>query len=528
MSTKRRVVLVVLDGFGERPEKDANAVRLARTPTFDALYKKYPWTLIGASGNDVGLPDGQMGNSEVGHLNLGAGRIVYMDVVRIDKGIQDGSFFDNATLVQTVDAAKKSGGTLHLFGLTSPGNVHAALEHGYAVCELAKRRGLTKVAWHAFLDGRDTPPKSAAGYLRTVAAKLKEIGVGQLASAVGRYYAMDRDKRWERLEVAWKMLTRGEGRVVDDLAAAVEGCYRGEGTSDGKEVTDEFITPLLAKGADGKPAALVKDGDACFFFNFRADRARQLTLALSASDADFPHFDRAPRPKLAAFATMNQYDAKVPVPAAFPPQSLDMILSEVLSKNDVSQLRTAETEKFPHVTYFFNGGVEKEYPGEERNLVPSNRSVATYDLAPEMSAVAITDVVVKALEAGRPDFILVNYANPDMVGHTGKLQPAVTAIDTIDKCMGRIVEAAAKANASVFITADHGNCETMVDPTTGQPHTAHTTNPVPFIGIGDDLVGRKLLPGGRLADVAPTILDYLGLAKPEQMDGRSLLEKKKP
>jgi 2,3-bisphosphoglycerate-independent phosphoglycerate mutase len=524
MSTKKRVVLVVLDGFGERPEKDANAVRLARTPHFDALYKKYPWTLIGASGFDVGLPDGQMGNSEVGHLNLGAGRIVFMDVVRIDKAIKEGTFFDNATLTQTVDAAVKSKGTLHLFGLTSPGNVHAALEHGYAMCELAKRRGLTKVAWHAFLDGRDTPPRSAAGYLRTVADKLKEIGVGQLASAVGRYYAMDRDKRWDRLEVAWKMLTRGEGRLVEDLAAAVEDSYRGEGVPDGKEITDEFVMPLLAKGADGKPVALVKDGDAVFFFNFRADRARQLTLALSAADADFPHFDRGPRPKLAAFATMSQYDAKVPVPAAFPPQSFDMILSEVLSKAGLTQLRTAETEKFAHVTFFFNGGVEKEYPGEERNLVPSNRDVATYDLAPEMSAVPVTDVVVEALEAGHPDFILVNYANPDMVGHTGKLAPAVSAIDTIDKCMGRILDAAGKANASVFITADHGNCEQMVDPTTGQPHTAHTMNPVPFIAAAPDLVGRKLRAGGRLADVAPTLLDYLGLAKPAEMDGVSLLE----
>jgi 2,3-bisphosphoglycerate-independent phosphoglycerate mutase len=530
MSQKKRVVLVVLDGFGERPEKDANAVRLARTPNLDALYKKYPWTLIGASGFDVGLPDGQMGNSEVGHLNLGAGRIVYQDIVRIDKSIKDGSFFENPVLAQTIDAAKNSkpsGGTLHLLGLTSPGNVHAALEHGYAMCELAKRRGLTKVAWHAFLDGRDTPPRSAAGYLRTVAAKLKEIGVGQLASAVGRYYAMDRDKRWDRLEIAWKMLTRGEGRLVDDLAAAVEASYRGEGVPDGKEITDEFVMPLLAKGQgpdDGKPLAIIKDGDACFFFNFRADRARQLTLALSAADADFPHFDRAPRPKLAAFATMSQYDAKVPVPAAFPPQSFNMILSEVLSKAGYTQLRTAETEKFAHVTYFFNGGVEKEYPGEERNLVPSNRDVATYDLAPEMSAVPLTDVVVKALEAGRPDFILVNYANPDMVGHTGKLGPAVSAIDTIDKCMGRVLDAAAKANASVFITADHGNCEMMVDPVTGQPHTAHTMNPVPFIAAAPDLVGRKLRAGGRLADVAPTLLAYLGLPKPAQMDGVSLLE----
>jgi 2,3-bisphosphoglycerate-independent phosphoglycerate mutase len=526
MSQKTRVVLVVLDGFGERPEKEANAVRLARTPHFDALYKKYPWTLVGASGNDVGLPEGQMGNSEVGHLNLGAGRIVYQDIVRIDKAIADGSFYDNAALAQTIDAAKQSGGTLHLFGLTSPGNVHAALEHAYAVCEMAKRRGLTKVVWHAFLDGRDTPPASAAGYLRDVAAKLKTIGVGQLASAVGRYYAMDRDKRWERLEVAWKMLTRGDGKLVDDLAAAVEASYRGEGTPDGKPVTDEFITPLLAKGPDGKPLAVIRDGDACFFYNFRADRARQLTLALSARDEEFPHFDRAPRPKLAAFATMTQYDAKVPVPPAYPPQSFEMILGEVLSKHGVSQLRTAETEKYAHVTYFFNGGVEQAFPGEERKLVPSNRDVATYDLAPEMSAAPVTDGVVAALAPGGPDFILVNYANPDMVGHTGKLAPAVSAIDTIDACMGRVIEAAAKAAATVFITADHGNCETMVDPKTGQPHTAHTTNPVPFIAAGGDLVGRKLRAGGRLADVAPTILDYLGIAKPAQMDGRSLLEPK--
>jgi 2,3-bisphosphoglycerate-independent phosphoglycerate mutase len=465
-----------------------------------------------------------MGNSEVGHLNLGAGRIVYQDIVRIDKAISDGTFFDNAVIAQTIEAAKKSGGTLHLFGLTSPGNVHAALEHAYAVCEMAKRRGLTKVMWHAFLDGRDTPPRSAAGYLRDVGAKLKTIGVGRLASAVGRYYAMDRDKRWERLEIAWKMLTRGEGKLVDDLAAAVEASYRGEGTESGKEVTDEFVMPLLAKGPDGKPLAFIKGGDACFFYNFRADRARQLTLALSAPDGEFPHFDRAGRPNLAAFATMTQYDAKVPVPAAYPPQSFAMILGEVLSQSGLSQLRTAETEKYAHVTYFFNGGVEQAFPGEERKLVPSNRDVDTYDLAPEMSAVPVTDGVVAALAPGGPDFILVNYANPDMVGHTGKLEPAVSAIDTVDACIGRVIEAAGKASASVFITADHGNCETMVDPITGQPHTAHTTNPVPFIAAADDLVGRKLRPGGRLADVAPTILEYLGIAKPAEMDGQTLLE----
>ena len=524
MSPVPRVVLVVLDGFGERPGREGNAIRLARTPTFEKLYAENPWTLIGASANDVGLPDGQMGNSEVGHLNLGAGRIVYQDIVRIDKAIEDGTFYSNEVLVSTIEAVKASGGTLHLMGLTSPGNVHAALEHAYAVCELAKRRGLTRVAWHAFLDGRDTPPKSAAGYLRDVAAKLREIGVGQLASAVGRYYAMDRDKRWERLEVAWKMLTRAEGKLVDDLADAVEAGYVGGGPG-GSPLTDEFVTPLVAKGADGKPRAILHDGDACFFWNFRADRARQLTLALHAPDNkdDFPYFDRAPLPKLAAFSTMTQYDAKIPVPAAFPPQSFHMILGEVLSKHGISQLRTAETEKYAHVTYFFNGGVEQAFPGEERRLVPSNRNVATYDLAPEMSAVPVTDGVVDALKPGGPTFILVNYANPDMVGHTGKLQPAVSAVETIDASIKRVVDAARTAGATVFITADHGNCETMIDLETGQPHTAHTTNPVPLIMIPPGPDGRTLASGGRLADVAPTLLAYMGLPQPPEMDGRNLL-----
>src|SRR3954447_20603663 len=519
MSNVPRVVLVVLDGFGERPETDGNAIRLARMPTFAKIYERYPHVLIGASGNDVGLPGGQMGNSEGGHLNLGAGRIVYQDIVRIDKSIADGAFYENPTLVATVEAVKKSGGTLHLFGLTSPGNVHASLDHAYAVCELAKRRGFTRVAWHAFLDGRDTPPASAAGYLRDVGKRLAEIGVGELVSAVGRYYAMDRDKRWDRLEVAWKMLTRGEGALVDDLADAVERGYTAA-----KPLTDEFVTPLLRKGPGGGPRAVIKDGDACFFFNFRADRARQLTLALHAADADFPHFNRAPRPKLAAFATMTRYDAKIDVPPAFPPQSLAKILGEVLADAGVSQLRTAETEKYAHVTYFFNGGVEQAFAGEERRLVPSNRDVATYDLAPEMSAVPVTDGVVEALKPGGPAFILVNYANPDMVGHTGKLEPAIRAVEAVDTAMGRIVEAAAKVDATVYITADHGNCETMIDPQTGQPHTAHTMNPIPFIAIGKRQAGRKLRKGGRLADVAPTILEEMGIAAPPEMDGVSLYD----
>jgi 2,3-bisphosphoglycerate-independent phosphoglycerate mutase len=519
MSDTPRVLLVVLDGFGERPETEGNAVRLARMPSFAKLYASSPWTLIGASGNDVGLPDGQMGNSEVGHLNLGAGRIVYQDIVRIDKGIKDGTFYDNKVLVDTVEAVKKSGGTLHLFGLASPGNVHAALEHAYAVCELAKRRGLKKVVWHAFLDGRDTPPKSAAGYLRDIGKKLGEIGVGQLASAVGRFYAMDRDKRWERVEVAWKMLTRGEGNLVDDLASAVEAGY---GAS--PPVTDEFVTPLVKRGPDGKPLAVVKDGDACFFYNFRSDRARQLTAAFHAGD-EFKEFDRGARPKLVTFASMTQYDAKVPVPVAFPPQSLAMILGEVLSKHGISQLRTSETEKYAHVTYFFNGGVEQSFPGEERKLVPSNRNVATYDLAPEMSAVPVTDGVVEALKPGGPTFILVNYANPDMVGHTGKLKPAVSAMETVDTCIGRVIDAAQASGVTVFITADHGNCETMIDPITGQPHTAHTTNPIPFIAVSRNLAAPKLRSGGRLADVAPTVLAQMKIPQPPEMDGVSLFAK---
>jgi 2,3-bisphosphoglycerate-independent phosphoglycerate mutase len=522
MSTPPRVVLVVLDGYGERADKNGNAIRMARTPNFDHIYETSPWTLIGASENDVGLPVGQMGNSEVGHLNLGAGRIVYMDVVRIDKAIETGAFYSNPVLTKLVDGVKATGGTLHLFGLASPGNVHASLEHAYAVCELAKRRGFTNVAWHAFLDGRDTPPKSAAGYLRQIDKKLGEIGVGTVVSAIGRCYAMDRDKRWERLEIAWKMLTRGEGTLVDDLAAAVEKSYTAG--PDGKEVTDEFVLPLVRKGPDGKARAVIKDGDACFFYNFRADRARQLTLALHAGDDQFPYFDRGKRPKLSGFATMNQYDSKIDVPVAFPPQSLSMILGEVLSKHGVTQLRTAETEKYPHVTYFFNGGVEQAFPGEERRLIPSNRDVATYDLAPEMSAVPVTDSVIEALKPGGPTFILVNYANPDMVGHTGKLEPAIRAVEAVDTAMGRIVEAAAKVDATVYITADHGNCETMIDAKTGQPHTAHTMNPIPFIAIGKRQAGRKLRKGGRLADVAPTVLEEMGLAVPPEMDGVSLYE----
>ena len=517
-----RVVLVILDGFGERAEPEANAIRLARTPILRDLYARYPATTLEASGNDVGLPAGLMGNSEVGHLNLGAGRIVYQDIVRIDRAIATGEFFENPVLAATIDAARASGGTLHLFGLTSSGGVHSSLDHAYAICEMARRRGLSRVAWHAFLDGRDTPPTSAAGFLRDVAARLSAIGVGRIASAIGRFYPMDRDNRWDRIEVAWRMLVRGQGRACQDAAAAVEAGYAaGE--------TDEFCKPLIvtgrSHGGEGEPVGLVRDGDACFFWNFRADRARQLTRAFTATE--WPYFDRGPLPALSAWGCMTVYDESFALPAAFPRQRTEGGLGEVLSRHGLAQLRTAETEKYAHVTYFFNGGVEEPFPGEQRQLVPSNRSVATYDLAPEMSAVGVTDAVVDGLRSGGPAFILVNYANPDMLGHTGMLGPAVQGIEVIDRCLGRIVAAAAEAGAAVLLTADHGNCELMPDPVTGEPHTAHTTNRVPFLAIGPAFeisrAGRQLRAGGRLCDVAPTVLEVLGLPQPREMDGQLLL-----
>jgi 2,3-bisphosphoglycerate-independent phosphoglycerate mutase len=379
------------------------------------------------------------------------------------------------------------------------------------------------------MDGRDTAPESGAGYIEALLREIRRIGVGRIATVVGRYYAMDRDKRWDRLEIAWKMLTRGEGKLVDDLAAGVEASYRGEGSPDGKPVTDEFVMPLLAKGADGKAAAVIKDGDACFFYNFRADRARQLTLALSAADAEFPHFDRAPRPKLSALATMTVYDAKVPVPAAYQPQSFDMILSEVLSKSGLTQLRTAETEKYAHVTYFFNGGREAPWPGEDRALVPSPK-VSTYDLQPEMSAGGVTDTLVAAIGSGEYDFIVANYANPDMVGHTGVWDATIRALTTIDGCLARVVDAVeavdrgdpAASGAVLLVSADHGNADEIRD-AGGAPVTAHSLNPVPIVAVGRAVAGRRLRDGV-LADVTPTVLELAGLPTWPSVTGRSLLE----
>ncbi len=504
----KRAVLVVLDGFGERAEADGNAIRLAKTPSFDWLYRDYPHTLIETSGLAVGLPAGQMGNSEVGHMNLGSGRIVYQDLTRINKAIEDGSFFRNPALVGAVEAAKASGGTLHLMGLTSPGGVHSALEHAYTMVELAVQRGLRRVVWHAFLDGRDTPPKSAAGTLREVGTKLASIGAGRIASIVGRYYAMDRDNRWDRVAEAYKLLTEGIGRHADDAVAAVEEAYaRGE--------TDEFVRPIVV----GQPAP-ISDGDSVIFFNFRADRARELTRALTSKH--FDHFPRARVPKLSSYVCMCMYDQSFTLPVAFPPVSLDVILGEYLADLGLAQFRTAETEKYAHVTFFFNGGREDPFPREERRLVPSPRDVPTYDLKPQMSARDVCDGVVSAIERESYAFVLVNFANPDMVGHTGKLPAAIEAVDVIDECMGRIARAALAHDTSVIITADHGNCETMVDEN-GEPHTQHTTNPVPFILIDDRYRGAHLLADGRLCDVAPTLLQLMGLQQPKQMEGHSLL-----
>jgi 2,3-bisphosphoglycerate-independent phosphoglycerate mutase len=508
----KRTVLVVLDGFGERAASDGNAIRLARTPSFDALYREYPHTLINTSGLAVGLPDGQMGNSEVGHMNMGSGRIVYQELTRINKSISDGDFFENRALCNAIDKAKAGNRALHLLGLTSPGGVHSSLEHAYAIVELAKRRGLDEVYWHAFLDGRDTPPKSGAGFLRDVEVQLSKIGIGRISTVVGRYYAMDRDNRWDRVQLAFNLLTRGAGDVAKKSYEAVEKRY-------GSNETDEFIKPIAIAGSDGN-VRVIEDGDAVIFFNFRADRAREMTRALTF--AEFDGFVRETRPKLAAYVCMTQYDASFPLPVAFPPQSLKMILGEYLASNGLAQFRTAETEKYAHVTFFFNGGREEPFPREERRLVPSPKDVATYDLKPQMNAEDVADGVVKAIESEQYAFVLVNFANPDMVGHTGVLPAAITAVDTIDHCIGRIINSARAHDTAVVITADHGNCETMLDEH-GQPHTAHTTNPVPFIVADDRLRGRKLVEGGRLCDVAPTVLAIMGLSQPPEMEGHSLV-----
>ena len=503
------VVLIVLDGFGHSDQREGNAIALARTPHFDEWYRTCPNTLIEASGQYVGLRAGQMGNSEVGHLNIGAGRIVRMDTSRIDYAIETGEFFKNEALLKAMDHARNRDSSLHLIGLVSHGGVHSSQEHLYALLRMAREQNVHRVFVHAFLDGRDTAPDSGADYVGELIDKMREYGVGRIATIVGRYYAMDRDKRWERTEKAYRLLRYGEGTPGRDPVAAIRESY-------GYGVTDEFVKPIVIVDNNDTPIATINDGDSVIFFNFRSDRARQITRAFT--EADFTFFDRSPKPDI-RFTCMTYYDRQFPLPVAFGPEPLDQIMADVFAEAGLKNLRIAETEKYAHVTFFFNGGVEPPFSGEERILIPSPQ-VATYDLKPEMSAYGITDEVVSQIDGGRFDAVIMNYANADMVGHTGNLEATIKAIEVIDQCLGRVVEATRSKGGTVIITADHGNAEQMIDPVSGQIFTAHTTNPVPVIVITRE--SFKLREGGSLRDVAPTVLGLLGLPKPAQMTGEDL------
>ncbi|HEU4631557.1 MAG TPA: 2,3-bisphosphoglycerate-independent phosphoglycerate mutase [Gemmatimonadaceae bacterium] len=507
-AAQRPVALVVLDGWGHRPQREGNAIALAETPTWDAIWRGDGRTLLQASGRAVGLPAGQMGNSEVGHLNLGAGRVVKQDLVRIDEAIESGDFFRNPAFVEACRLVKERDGTLHLMGLIGQGGVHASQAHLKALVDLAEREGVRRVAIHALLDGRDTLPTSALGFMRDLLAHTRDRAV--VASLGGRYFGMDRDKRWDRTRRWYDAAVLGEGPQVGDPLAAIEAAYeRGE--------TDEFIPPVVV-ARDGLAVAPMRDGDALILFNFRSDRMRQIVRALS--DAGFDGFDVSRRPRL-HLVTMTQYDPTFDVTIAFAPQSMARIVAEVLEAHGRTSLRTAETEKYPHVTYFFNGGREVPFKGEERELVPSRRDCATYDLCPEMSAAGITDVLVRALARRSHDFILCNYANGDMVGHSGSLPATIQAVEMVDRCLARVVTAARDAGVRLLVTADHGNCEQMIDPETGGPHTAHTSNPVPLVVLDPD-GERPLRAGGALCDVGPTILSMLGIERPAEMTGVDL------
>ena len=506
----RPVALIVLDGWGYRPETDGNAIALARTPTWDGLWGRASRTLLEASGLRVGLPAGQMGNSEVGHLNLGAGRVVMQDLVRISSAIADGSFYTNPTLTGACRQVKANGGTLHLLGLVGSGGVHAIDTHLCAMLDLARREGVQKVAIHAILDGRDTLPKSALGFMQELLDYIRKTGnPARIASISGRYYAMDRDRRWDRTGLAYRAIVLGEGTPVTDPLEAIRKAYES-----GK--TDEFMLPVVVT-ENGKAVAPMRDGDAVICFNYRSDRMRQIVRALI--DPAFDGFDISKRPKVSV-ATLTNYDKTFPVPVAFHPTSMDRILAEVLSARGLCMLKTAETEKYPHVTYFFNGGVEAPYPCEERVLVASPK-VATYDLQPEMSAAGVTDALINGISSREHDFILCNYANADMVGHSGSIPATIKAVETVDQCLTRVLKAAESAGTRLIVTADHGNAEMMIDPETGGPHTAHTTNPVPFVVI-DWEQEQRLRPGGALCDVAPTILSMLGIEQPAEMTGVNL------
>ncbi|HEY6220285.1 MAG TPA: 2,3-bisphosphoglycerate-independent phosphoglycerate mutase [Gemmatimonadaceae bacterium] len=506
MTKKRPVVLVVLDGWGHRTEREGNAIALAQTPTWEAL-TRFPMTLLEASGLAVGLPPGQIGNSEVGHLNLGAGRVVAQDLVRIDLAIKDGSFFENRVFKSAIEGAVKSKHRVHLVGLIGTGGVHASDVHLGALIDMCARLGAVPMI-HAMLDGRDTMPRSGLGYMRSLVERAR--GKAWVASVGGRYFGMDRDRRWDRTEKWYRAAVQGVGPSAPDPISVIEAAYN-------RNETDEFVTPTVVTDKDGKALGPMRDGDVVLCFNFRSDRMRQIVRSLT--QADFDGFDVKRRPQV-SLATMTMYDETFTAPIAFPPISMANIVGEMVSKAGMTMLRTAETEKYAHVTYFFNGRIETPFPGEERVLVPSQK-VATYDLMPEMSAPGVTDVLVSAIEKGEHDFILCNYANGDMVGHTGSLPATIKAVETVDACMGRVLKAAQGAGARLLVTADHGNCELMIDPETGGPHTAHTTSPVPFIVV-DERGASGLRGGGALCDVGPTIMRLLGLELPSEMTGTDL------
>ena len=510
MSTKKLTMLMILDGFGMNEKAEGNAVKIAQIPALTEILTKNPNTMIHTSGLEVGLPEGQMGNSEVGHTNIGAGRIVYQDLAKITKSIEDGDFFSKPEFVKAIENCKANNSKLHIMGLLSDGGVHSHNRHLYGLLELAKRKDFEDVYVHCFMDGRDTPPASGEGYLIKLEEKLKEKGVGQIASLSGRFYAMDRDKRWERVSQAYDALVHGEGEKALDAVAAIEESYQ-------KEIFDEFVKPTVITNKAGEPLAKIENGDSVIFFNFRPDRAREITRSIV--DKEFDGFETE---KLDTyFVCMTPYDETMPnVEVAFRKEEIRNTFGEYISKKGLKQLRIAETEKYAHVTFFFNGGEEKQYEGEDRILVPSPK-VETYDLKPEMSAYEVTDKVIEAIKSEKYDSIILNYANPDLVGHTGSIDAAVKALETINDCVAKVVEAVKSVDGVLLITADHGNAEQMIDYKTGEPHTAHTTNPVPLAVVG--LPGNKKVREGRLADLAPTMLDIMGLEKPDEMTGESLI-----
>ena len=510
--SKKPVVLMVLDGYGLSDRTEGNAIAMANTPVMDKLMKEYPFVKGNASGLYVGLPDGQMGNSEVGHMNIGAGRIIYQDLTRITKAIEDGEFYKNEELLAAMENCKKNNSDLHLFGLLSDGGVHSHISHIYGLLEMAKKNGVSNVYVHAFLDGRDTPPASAKDFVARLEDKMAEIGVGKVASLAGRYYAMDRDNNWDRVKEAYLSLTTGEGKSADNAVKALEESYAAD-------VTDEFVVPTVIT-ENGKPLSVVKPDDSVIFFNFRPDRAREMTRAFC--DDKFTGFEREYIPT--TFVCFKDYDESIPNKlVAFKKEEIKNTFGEFLANNGKKQLRLAETEKYAHVTFFFNGGVEEPNEGEDRILVKSPK-VATYDLKPEMSAYEVCDKLVGAIKSENYDVIVINFANPDMVGHTGVQAAAIKAVEAVDECVGKAVEALKEVDGQMFICADHGNAEQLIDEETGEPFTAHTTNPVPFILVNAD-PAYKLREGGCLADIAPTLIELMGMQQPEEMSGKSLLVK---